>query len=388
MSHFPDQRQARELAAQMADALVKAGDITDPQWHRLFAQVPRHVFVPHFARTGQTPDGTRYTLVSSASMTQHEAWLAGVYSDATLLTQVDGRPVEQAFASGPGHGRHSSSSTMPSLMAWMLQALELREGHRVLEIGTGSGYNAALLAARLGDGQVTTVDIDPRLTGTARARLAAAGYNPAVIAGDGRDGYPARAPYDRVIATCALPVIPAAWIAQTRPGGLILANLAGLVGGAMLLATAGANGTAEGQFLPRWAGFMPSRHAAPPDNGYAREYATGYTQLDPEALDDPAFAFVAQLFAPGTRRYWATGQDGAGLTGLASRDGSWAEVHQPLSDSRRYLEQGGPRRLWTAMETAHRFWEKHHKPDWTQFTFTATPQRQIVRFGEQAWNLR
>lgn len=387
MDRFGDHPQARQLAADMAAALAEAGDITDKQWQDIFAQVPRHVFVPHFARTGQAPAGTRYTLVSSTSPAQYDSWLREVYSDTTLLIQVDGRPVEQAFASGPGYGRHTSSSTMPGLMAWMLQTLDLRDAHRVLEVGTGSGYNAALLAERLGDDQVTSIDIDPQLTESARARLADAGYAPAVVTGDGRNGYPPGAPYDRVVATCGLPVIPAAWIEQTRPGGLILANLTGLVGGAMLLATVGEDRTARGRFLSRWAGFMPSRHAGPEEKGYAGDYISGYAQIGPEALDDPAFAFVAQLFVPGTRRYWATGKDGHDLSGLASHDGSWAELHQPGPGGKRSLEQGGPRKLWSAIEAAYEFWERHSKPDWTEFEFSAAPGRQVVRFGETEWEL-
>ena len=386
-SQSADVPAAGQLARALADSLLASGDITDPRWHAIFTRVPRHAFVPHFARTDQTAEGTRYTLVSSANPEQRDAWLTAVYEDGTLLTQVDGQPVEHAFASGPGYGRHSSSSTMPGLTAWMLQTLDLRDDQRVLEIGTGTGYNAALLSERLGDDHVTTIDIDPCLTETARTRLAAAGYHPVVVTGDGRYGYPARAPYDRIVATCGLPNIPAAWIEQTRPGGQILANLTGLVGGAMLLATVGSQQTATGKFLPRWAGFMPSRHAGPVDNGYAREYTKEHAKLGPEALDDPAFAFVAQLFLPGTRRYWATGQDGRKLSGLASNDGSWAEVHEPVTEGKRYLEQGGARELWTAVETAREFWEQHNRPDWTQFSFSATPARQVARFGDREWEL-
>lgn len=63
--HFADLSATAKLARKLADELAASGDITDPQWHAIFAKVPRHVFVPHFARTRQTSDGTRYTLVSS-----------------------------------------------------------------------------------------------------------------------------------------------------------------------------------------------------------------------------------------------------------------------------------------------------------------------------------
>ncbi|MCZ9339668.1 methyltransferase domain-containing protein, partial [Streptomyces sp. TRM76130] len=104
-----------------------------------------------------------------------------------------------------------SSSSQPSLMALMLAELRVADGDRVLEIGAGTGYNAALLCHRLGDdGLVTTVDLDPEITDSARRHLDAAGYHPAVVTGDGARGVPGRAPYDRIIATCALPAVPRA----------------------------------------------------------------------------------------------------------------------------------------------------------------------------------
>jgi len=93
----------------------------------------------------------------------------------------------------------------------------------VLEIGTGTGYNAALFAHRLGPDAVTTIDLDRELTEVARAHLDAYGTPAAravaVVTGDGALGCPQRAPYDRLIATCELPQIPGAWLAQVRPGG-------------------------------------------------------------------------------------------------------------------------------------------------------------------------
>lgn len=369
MDRFADEPTARELAARLADELVATGDITEPVWRDVFAAVPRHVFVPHFARTEQRPDGTRYELVSSTNPAQHDDWLRTVYSNTTLLTQVDGQQAETRFADGAGYGRHSSSSTKPGLMAWMLEALELDYGHCVLEIGTGSGYNAALLSERLGDGQVTTMDIDGQLTEAAAKRLAAVGYEPTVVTGDGRDGYPPRAPYDRVIPTCGLPYVPPAWIEQVRPGGRILTNLTGMVGGAMLLATVEHDGVAHGRFLPRWAGFMPSRHPKPADAGYSEDYTSGTTRLDPAVLTDPAFAFVAQLYLPHARRYWVTNDEGQELSGLIAHDGSWTEVYEPAPDGSRHIEQGGPRKLWSVVEGAYEFWQSNGRPDWTAFFF-------------------
>jgi protein-L-isoaspartate(D-aspartate) O-methyltransferase len=105
--------------------------------------------------------------------------------------------------------------------------LSLREGDRVLEIGAGSGYNAALLAELAGPaGYVETIDLDDDLAAAARAHLESAGYARVnVVRGDGAHGDPASAPFDAVIASVGVERIPPAWIAQLRAGGRLVAPL-------------------------------------------------------------------------------------------------------------------------------------------------------------------
>ncbi|MGH3915986.1 MAG: rRNA adenine N-6-methyltransferase family protein, partial [Pseudonocardiaceae bacterium] len=86
-----------------------------------------------------------------------DTWLNRVYSDSTLVVQ------RRLAREGGVAALPTSSSTMPSLMIDMLEALDVREGHRVLEIGTGTGYNCALLAHRLGGDNVVSIDLDPTL---------------------------------------------------------------------------------------------------------------------------------------------------------------------------------------------------------------------------------
>jgi protein-L-isoaspartate(D-aspartate) O-methyltransferase len=237
------------VAASARAALVREIDAdgaweTDPVWREAFAAVPRHLFVPYYyvgvvggyeRHWGESPDPAA-----------RERWVRGAYEDAPLATRLR-------------DGELLSSSSQPSLMAMMLVALQVEDGHRVLEIGAGTGYNAALLAHRLGDGGlVTTVDLEPEITESARRHLDAAGYHPVVVTGDGARGVPERAPYDRIIATCALPSIPRAWLAQCRPGGRILTPFAT---GLVALDVRGA-GQAEGRFLHTSAFFVPLRGGA------------------------------------------------------------------------------------------------------------------------------
>jgi protein-L-isoaspartate(D-aspartate) O-methyltransferase len=156
-----------------------------------FRAVPRHLFVPDLAP-------------------------AAAYQDRALVIKYDsgGVPV--------------SSSSQPAMMAIMLEQLGLAAGHRVLEIGTGSGYNAAIMARVVGPGgRVVTVDIDPDLVAAAQARLAGAGYG-AVQArcGDGGYGDPDGAPFDRVIVTAGAWDIAPAWLDQLAPGGRLVLPLA------------------------------------------------------------------------------------------------------------------------------------------------------------------
>ena len=132
---------------------------------------------------------------------------------------------DEAITTKTREGAITSSSTQPSLMAKMLGRLDVQPGLRVLEIGTGTGYNAALLAELVGEqGSVTTVDIDSEVSAAAAASLRAAGYGKVeVVTGDGGLGVPEHAPYDRIIATAGVWQIPPAWREQLAPeGGMVL----------------------------------------------------------------------------------------------------------------------------------------------------------------------
>ena len=152
--------------------------------------VPRHLFLP-----GQRPEAA--------------------YRDDAIVTKRDeaGQPI--------------SSSSQPAIMAIMLVQLDLAPGHRVLEIGAGTGYNAALISHIVGpSGQVTSVDIDPELVQTAREHLARAGFGAVTVTcADGAGGDPGHAPYDRIIATVGVSDLAPAWLAQAVPRGRIVVPL-------------------------------------------------------------------------------------------------------------------------------------------------------------------
>ncbi|MCD0449108.1 methyltransferase, FxLD system [Actinocorallia sp. API 0066] len=138
---------------------------------------------------------------------------------------LPGVPLERAYADDiitthrDTDGTVLSCTTLPSCVATMLERLDVRPGHRVLEIGAGTGINAALLAHLAGpDGHVTTIDVLPDAADRARRHLVGAGYaNVEVICGDGADGHLPGAPYDRIIVTAGAWDIPPAWTQQAAP---------------------------------------------------------------------------------------------------------------------------------------------------------------------------
>lgn len=141
--------------------------------------------------------------------------LEEVYSDRVIPTKQD------------QEGQWISSSSQPAIMAIMLEQLGLEPGHQVLEIGAGTGYNAALMAHIVGEaGRVVTVDIDEDIVEAAREHLTVAGFEQVqVICADGGYGYADAAPYDRIILTVGAPDITPAWLNQLKPNGRIVLPL-------------------------------------------------------------------------------------------------------------------------------------------------------------------
>lgn len=237
------------LRAAFLDELVASNTVRDPEWLAAFRDIPRESFVPHFFI--QRPGEPGWLLAERPSA----EWLEGVFSSRPLITQIDGDEDNADIArTGRVNGVATSSSSAPTLMGLMLQALDTAEGHRVLEVGTGTGYNAALLCHWLGPNNVTSIDIDAGLVTRARERLAAFDYFPHLATTDGTAGCPSHAPFDRIISTVGVSRVPGAWIGQTTPGGKILVPL-DLAGRAGLLAllTVYSDGKAEGRFSPTTA---------------------------------------------------------------------------------------------------------------------------------------
>ncbi|WP_131739379.1 methyltransferase domain-containing protein [Actinomadura roseirufa] len=222
------------------------------------AAISREDFIPDLVYV-PGPDYWLVPLVRSAEPGRWRRLVNG--DDEPVVTKVGYDPTVPADLCDPESGRGmvaTSSSSSPRIMARMIDTLELAPGMRVLEIGTGTGYNAAVLAFLLGVDQVTSIEIDPEVAEQARTALGKSGWPVQVITGDGEAGYPPGAPYDRIIVTAAAHTVPYAWVEQTRPGGMLLVPWAPTVHPGRPLARFAVSGTgrAEGRFIGE-AGFMP-----------------------------------------------------------------------------------------------------------------------------------
>lgn len=174
--------------------LISSGVLKTPRIIEAFLNVPRHLFVP--------PEQLPYA-----------------YHDVALPT-YKGQTISQ-----------------PYTVAFMTELLEPREGDKILEVGAGSGWQAAILGYVVGSkGKVITIEIDEDLVEFARRNLRKVGIkNVEVVHGDGSVGYEKEAPYDRIIVTAACPDVPRPLIEQLKVGGRLVAPVGSMFGQRMLL---------------------------------------------------------------------------------------------------------------------------------------------------------
>jgi methyltransferase of ATP-grasp peptide maturase system len=356
----------RELARRLADEMAAEDVLRSPAWRHAVEATPRHLFIPKFYV--QQPNG-QWTETTA----EDDGWLAAVYRDEALVTDLATATNDDRVV--------VSSSTKPGLMVRMLETLDLHDEHRVLEIGTGTGYNAALVAHRLGAGHVFSVDIGAALVDAARERLTELGLTPTLSATHGAHGLPEHAPFDRIIATCSLPAVPWAWAEQLREGGLVLVDLKPSAHAGNLVLMRRLADRLEGRFLPRWAGFMairdadlaPERETARPDMNTGTRSST---RLEPLPWSSLVPWFLAQARMPGevTFGYRGATDQGPEWAVLSASDGSWSAVRTtPNEAGEREVRQGGPVPLWDAFEAGYETRDILGRPSWDRLGLTVTP---------------
>jgi protein-L-isoaspartate(D-aspartate) O-methyltransferase len=267
-----------KLRGQLVGELERRKLIQSERVREAFWAVPRELFVPEFAaREG----------------------LGAVYRDEAILTKRG------------EHGIPLSSSSQPAIMALMLEQLELQEGMRVLEVGAGTGYNAALLSLLVGkDGRVVSVDVDAQIAAEARRALRGGGYRVRIVHADGRAGFSKAAPYDRIIVTASADVVPRAWFEQLPDDGLLEVPLRLNAAGAQAIPVLRKTPGGFRSLRAVCGGFMPLRGAQ--DDGVGeppREPCLVVSDLSregPEPLLQLSGAALRTLSQPARRRLLAT----------------------------------------------------------------------------------
>ncbi|GHE37579.1 protein-L-isoaspartate O-methyltransferase [Streptosporangium violaceochromogenes] len=369
---------------KLRDLLLETGALA-PDWVSAYETVPRQLFLPEVM--WPFDDGRDLTVSKTDTPGDWHRW---ANSDVAIVTQWDDG---HHTGTAPGEERTSSSS-MPSLVFSMFGDLSVTDGAKVLEIGTGTGWCAALLSARLGEHNVFSVEVDAVVAGRAREALHAAGWRPRVVTGDGLLGWADGAPYDRILVTAAVHEVPRAWIEQTRPGGVIVMPWGTRHShqDAIARLTVADDGTAGGHFT-RLAQFMyirshrlEIRHTDyVPGDDWPTDTRHTTTSLTAPSLLAPAATFALSLLTPGCVRIAGHNSDGTPalwLYGLDDR--SWAAVYfdedHPAASP---VFQGGPRNLWDEVEAAHRWWAERGRPECEEFGLTVTSDgRQQVWLGE------
>lgn len=374
--------QALRLRSVMVDGLVGSGALVSDRWVQAFLSIPRHEFLREFFVL--TEDGSRYV---PASLMDEEARLRLIYADDAWITQFSGRP-------DTSNGEPTSSSSAPSLMAAMLEALDVIDTSAVLELGTGSGYNTALLCAGLPDEQIISVDIDTHLVEQAREVLARLGHHPNLYAAGGETPAPGIGRFDRLIATYGEIRIPSRWLSLVKPGGIIVTPIyREQPVGAMIRLTVEEPGRASGRFLPFYGGFMPSRRrpagidlasaqqAAEHGDGTTRESAV--PPLSFGSAPEP-WQFYAALALGDVKHVGVMPEEGSGLQHwLLAPDGSWA-VQRVQHGDQLAIREGGPRQLWHELENAYARWHDWGKPKRERFGLTVAPDHQELWLDDPA----
>lgn len=339
-----------------------------PNVTQAFGQVDRAIFVPERYRR----PGTEWILGPTGS---------SVYEDCALTTQVM-------------NNLPSSSSSQPSVMALMLEALDVQPGHRVLEIGTGTGYNAALLACLVGEyGHVVSVEIDEELCTRARRNIDGAGYTErvTVVQADGRKSIVETSSFDRLILTAGFCCLETAWVQQLQLKGLLVGNLKGKIFSVLLKLQKDGQHTMSGHLLSQSVYFMdihgeeyPSMNA--PD--WQKYDALQVHRIEPDpdmlkTLTSQAFLFFLggqsphmqlHMRALGTPKRYE-------ICKVFLADESSATIHE-----NGYVDVRG--NIWSRIEKAYGLYKQLGSPSLDDYCLAMEMNQNLsARIGTECWSI-
>ncbi|MEU4234836.1 HAD family hydrolase [Nonomuraea sp. NPDC026600] len=338
-----------------------AGHATAPgsRWRAAIEATPRHLMVP---RWWERHDG-RWVCIDGPS--DPKAWLEAAYSDRSLVTQVGSYHADHTPPGVRVGGSPTSSSTEPGLMVQMLRhaSIPAHERCEVLEVGTGSGYGAAIACHLIGDGRLTSIDVDPYLVKAAEERLTRIGHLPRLTVADAT--MPLDGEWDRIVATVSLCPIPPSLLAALRTGGRLVTTITNT--SLILTAEKQDDGSAIGRIERDTAMFMRTRDYPPADPALLKRARArrgedvrhgGYPVM--ELVEAWEVRSMLEILAPGIEHHYAetsTEESEHRMAVMTHPDGSWARAEQ--SGDQITIHQGGPRRLWNYLDEVRDMWLRH-----------------------------
>ncbi|NEC91757.1 protein-L-isoaspartate O-methyltransferase [Streptomyces sp. SID12501] len=354
----------------MVARLEEAGVLRLGPVREALLAIRREVLIPH-AYVRRSPPGElppRWDLLAWADPADRDELLALLHGGESVLIQHSGEQVLGRIPGPRSGGVITSMTSVVGMTAGLLQELDLRRGQRVLDIGTGAAVTAAIACWICGDRNVVTLDRDAHLTEAAQARLADLGYWPTAVTGDGAEGWPGGAPYERIFVSYAVPRVPHAWVGQLAPGGRAMATLSGTSPSwpGLAIVTAAADGRVQGEVRPVEFGHRPG-------HGFERLCITReflgrieagedtsrlvHTRTAPPPDDARGFWLALDHLYPGLVRNW--GADhlvigapvcGSWLTARAGESGRWS------------LAAEGPRDIWEEIQSVAALWRAAGAP--------------------------
>jgi len=344
-------------------AVLLASEVTHPvsRWRLVVAAVPRHLLVPRWWARAEPGSLWHDTWELRDGPASPARWLDAAYADRSLITQVGELHADHAGPAGRAArvvGDHAGTARPD------VPARHDRRRRGRADVGTGSGYGTALLATMLGDGHVTSIDLDDYLVKAAAARLASIGLHPVLAACDAAGPLPAEAEsFDRIIATVAVRPVPASWLTALRPGGRLVTTITGT--NLILTADKTEDGGAAGRTEWDRAGFMHARQgrAYPPA---MLERFTAIRDADGDQVTAGRFPVVnvndawelystLGLVLPGIEHHYEQAPGGTRTAWMLHPDGSWARS-AALGDEPPVIHQAGPQRLHDVLDRLRSDW--------------------------------
>lgn len=361
--------------------LTAAGAIRSPRVERAFRAVHRHRLLETFYIREPGAQGPSAVHHDPASPDREHLKL--IYSDDALATRfLDGMP--------------ASSTSAPSLVARMLELLGLDQGMKVLEIGAGTGYNAALMAEITGDQElIVTVDTLDDVVEQTRRLLASAGYpRIRVLARDGFDGAPEQAPFDRIVATVGCSDLSPHWAGQLADGGTMLIPLEHSGGHPLFLLQKDSTGLRGRVAL--WTGFMPVRGPLHIEGlwplGYLRPGSGGPVRAtDPW----PGFGIRRPFTRPGSLDLADDEIDFLFFLGLSDRRAGWLDPGPGLNNGPDGWAAAGPDGIWwwkdaslvAELDGLYQEWTAGGKPAIGDYQVWFRPVQAPYDLPERGWQL-